>query len=163
MIRNLPALHETRVWSQGWEEPLEKRMANHSSILAWRIPWTEEPGGLQSMGSQRVGHNWVTNTHTHTRTHITEELEMQYLAWESAWGCWEYGLWTSLYSPCSISPVAYPFCTTVFPCGWKNQPQISNSAVLDVTQITKLLKYSKLLPIISSYYFKPKPVREKKR
>ena len=41
-------------------------MATHSSILAWRIPWTEEPGGLQSMGSQRVGHNWVTNTHTHT-------------------------------------------------------------------------------------------------
>ena len=44
-------------------------MATHSSILAWRIPWTEEPGGLQSMGSQRVGHDWVTNTHTYTHTH----------------------------------------------------------------------------------------------
>ena len=45
-----------------------KKMATHSSILAWRIPWTKEPGGLQSMGSQRVGHNWATNTHTHTHT-----------------------------------------------------------------------------------------------
>ena len=46
----------------GWEDPLEKGMGTHSSILAWRIPWTEEPGGLQPMGSQRVRHNWVTNT-----------------------------------------------------------------------------------------------------
>ena len=57
---------ETRVWSLGWEVPLENGMAIHSSILAWRIPWTEKPGGLQSMGSQRVGHDWLTNTHTHT-------------------------------------------------------------------------------------------------
>ena len=50
-----------------WEDPLEKEMATHSSVLAWRIPWTEEPRGLQSTGSQRVGHNWATNpTHTHT-------------------------------------------------------------------------------------------------
>ena len=48
---------ETRVWSLSWEDLLEKEMATHSSILAWRIPWTEELGGLQSMGSQRVGHN----------------------------------------------------------------------------------------------------------
>ena len=48
---------------------LEKEMATHSSILVWRIPWTEEPGGLQSMGWQRIGHVWVTNTHTHTHTH----------------------------------------------------------------------------------------------
>ena len=47
-----PAVRETRVRSLGWEDPLEKEMATHSSILAWRIPWTEEPGGLQSMGSQ---------------------------------------------------------------------------------------------------------------
>ena len=49
-------MQETRVQSLGWEDPLEKEMAAHSSILAWEIPWTEEPGGLQSMGSQRVGH-----------------------------------------------------------------------------------------------------------
>ena len=57
MVKNLPAMQETRVRSLGWEDPLEKGMATHSSILAWRIPWTEEPGRLQSMGLQRVGHN----------------------------------------------------------------------------------------------------------
>ena len=55
MVKNPPAMWETWVRSLGWEDPLEKGMAPHSSILAWRIPWTEEPGGLQSMGSQRPG------------------------------------------------------------------------------------------------------------
>ena len=54
-------MRETWVWSLGWEDPLEKEMATHSSILAWRIPWMEEPGGLQSMASQRVGHDWATS------------------------------------------------------------------------------------------------------
>ena len=57
IVKNLPALRETRVQSLGQEDPLEKETATHSSILAWRIPWTEEPGELQSMGSQRVGHD----------------------------------------------------------------------------------------------------------
>ena len=57
LVKNLPAVQETWVRSLGQEDPLEKEMATHSSILAWKIPWTEEPGGLQSMGSQRVGHN----------------------------------------------------------------------------------------------------------
>ena len=56
-VKNLPAMQETGVQALVWEDPLEKGMATHSSILAWRIPWTEEPGGLQSMGSQRVGHD----------------------------------------------------------------------------------------------------------
>ena len=55
-VKNLPAMQEIQVRSLGWEDPLEKGMANHSSILAWRIPWTEEPGGRQSMGSQRIRH-----------------------------------------------------------------------------------------------------------
>ena len=55
MLKNLPAMLETQVRSLSQEDPLEKEMATHSSILAWRIQWTEEPGGLQSMGSQRVG------------------------------------------------------------------------------------------------------------
>ena len=50
-------MQETRVRSQGWEDPLEKEMAIHSNILAWKIPWTEEPGGLQSVGLQRAGHD----------------------------------------------------------------------------------------------------------
>ena len=62
MIKNPPAMQETWVQSLGWEDPLEKRMATHSSIPAWRIPWTEEPGRLQPMGWQRVGHDWATNT-----------------------------------------------------------------------------------------------------
>ena len=57
MVQNLPAMWETWVRSLGQEDPLEKGMATHSSILAWRIPWTEDPGGLQSMGSQRVRHD----------------------------------------------------------------------------------------------------------
>ena len=57
LVKNLPAMRETRDRSLSREDPLEKGMATHSSFLAWRIPWTEEPGGLQSMGSQRVGHD----------------------------------------------------------------------------------------------------------
>jgi len=57
MVKNLPPMQETWVQSLGQEDPLEKGMATHSSILAWRIPWTKEPGGLQSTGSQRVGHD----------------------------------------------------------------------------------------------------------
>ena len=57
-VKNLSATQETWVWSLDWEDPLEKEMATHSSILAWRIPWIEEPGGPQSIGSQRVRHDW---------------------------------------------------------------------------------------------------------
>ena len=60
MVKNLPAMEEIRVQSPGQEDPLEKEMATHSSILAWEISWTEEPGRLQSMGSQRVGYDLVT-------------------------------------------------------------------------------------------------------
>ena len=64
MVENPPAMWETRVGSLGEENPLEKEMATHSSILAWRIPWIEEPGGLQYMGLQRVAHDWATFTFT---------------------------------------------------------------------------------------------------
>ena len=57
MVKNLPAIQKTWIGSLGWEDPLEKGMATHSSILAWRIPWTEEPGRLQSMELQRVRHD----------------------------------------------------------------------------------------------------------
>ena len=57
LVKNLPAVQETQVQSLDWEDPLEKEMTAHSSILAWKIPWKVEPGRLQSMGSQRVGHN----------------------------------------------------------------------------------------------------------
>ena len=60
-LKRLPTMQETWIPSLGWEDPLEKEMAAHSSILAWKIPWTEEPGWLLFMGSQRVGHNWATS------------------------------------------------------------------------------------------------------
>ena len=63
-LKHLPPMRETRVQSLGREGPLEKEMATHSSTLAWRIPWMEEPGRLQSTGSQRVGHDWATSLHS---------------------------------------------------------------------------------------------------
>ena len=63
MVKRLPAMRETWVRSLGWEDPLEKEMATHSSTLAWKIPWTEKPCRLQSMGSQRVRHDWATSLH----------------------------------------------------------------------------------------------------
>ena len=59
MIRNSPVMQETQVWCLGWEDPLEKEIATHSSSLTWRIPWTEGPGGLQSIGLQKVRHDWA--------------------------------------------------------------------------------------------------------
>ena len=61
MVKHLPTMRETWVQSLGWEDPLAKEMATHSSTLAWKIPWIEKPGGLQSMGSQRVRNNRVTS------------------------------------------------------------------------------------------------------
>ena len=64
LVKNLPVMQETPVWFLYWEDPLEEGMATHSSILAWKIPWTEEPGGLQSMRLQRVRHDWATKHST---------------------------------------------------------------------------------------------------
>ena len=75
LVKNLPAVQETWVRSLGWEDPLEKEMETHSSILVWKISWTEEPGGLQSMGSKRVGHNWATNSNLLTYLLTYRELD----------------------------------------------------------------------------------------
>ena len=69
-VKNQPSMQETWAWSVGQWDSLGKGMATHSSILAWRIPLTEEPGGLQSMGLWRVRYDWATNTHTHTHKHL---------------------------------------------------------------------------------------------
>ena len=65
IVKRLSTMQETRVQSLGQEDPLKKEMAIYSSTIAWKIPWTEEPGRLQSMGSQRVGHDWATSLFTH--------------------------------------------------------------------------------------------------
>ena len=81
MVKNLPTMQETQVWFLGQEDPLEKEMAIHSSILVWRIPWTEEPGRLPSTGSQRVGHNWATDNFTLTsvcKLATEQQLSLKY-------------------------------------------------------------------------------------
>ena len=79
-IKNPPAMQETWVWSLGRENPLEQVMATHSSILAWRIPWTEVPSGLQSIWSKRVGHNSSDSMCTHTRL-IEQTFFIYFLFW----------------------------------------------------------------------------------
>ena len=86
-LKRLPPMWETRVPSPGQEDPLEKEMVTHSSILAWRIPWTEKPGRLQSPGSQRVRHNWVTSlplsvAHTVKNLPPMWEIWVRSLGWE---------------------------------------------------------------------------------
>ena len=87
----------------GSEDPLEKEMATHSSTLAWKIPWTEEPGGLQPMGSQRVGHNWETKlSNFHTYTACTLENTQKFLFW---WmDVWIDGGWAGCFHPHCLLP-----------------------------------------------------------
>jgi len=85
MVKNPPAMQETWVQSLDWEDSLEKGMVSHSSCLAWRIPWTEEPGGLQSMGSQRIRYDCVINTFT---------FLLEYRMSEIGYHCVKYGLLT---------------------------------------------------------------------
>ena len=81
MVKNLPKMGETRVQSLGWEDPLEEEMATHRSILAWKIPWTEEPGGLQSMGPQRAGRTAHTAQHTVNHFLVITILRMEIVDW----------------------------------------------------------------------------------
>ena len=83
-LKHLPAMQETWVQSLSQEDPLEKEMATHSSILAWRIPWTEEPGGLQSTGSQRVGHEKkIKNKKKKSWTRLSDFTSLTCAGWKS--------------------------------------------------------------------------------
>ena len=82
MVKNLPGMQETWVQSLVQEDILKKEIVIHSTILSWRIPWTEDPGGPQSMGLQRVGHNSASNTHTYRHTH-THRFGSQLLKFQS--------------------------------------------------------------------------------
>ena len=88
MVKNLPSMQEAWVWSLGWEVPLEKGMATHSSILVWKIPRTEEPGRLQSTGFQRVGHDWSDSAHTQNTIDWGERTNNRNLFLQSSGG-WE--------------------------------------------------------------------------
>ena len=85
-------MQETWVRSLGWEDPLEKEMTTHSSTLAWKIPWTEEPGRLQSMGSLRVGHDWVTSLHF-TATIFLVAQEPWSFSTTTVWWWWWFSHW----------------------------------------------------------------------
>ena len=90
-VKHLPTMWETRIQSLGWEDPLEKEMATHSSIHAWKIPWTKESGGLQSMGSQRVRHDWATSLHF---TSLGIVLEIRWLfTTRNFQGIYSFWLW----------------------------------------------------------------------
>ena len=95
-VKRLSTMRKTWVRSLGQEDPLEKEMAPHSSILAWKIPWMEEPGRLQSMGSQRVRHNWVTSLTHYCLTGMCCCFHV--LVWKLQKG-WNVSQWTPMYSP----------------------------------------------------------------
>ena len=96
-VKKLPVMQETWVWSLDWEDPLEKGMATHSSILAWRIPWTEEPGRIQLIGSQRVGHDWVTFSSSH--------VWMWELDYKENWAPKNWCFWTVMLEKTLESPL----------------------------------------------------------
>ena len=77
-VKNLPAVQKTWVRSPDREDPLENGVATHSSVLAWEIPWTEKPGGLQAMGSPRIGHGWATNNLTLTLSTLVWNIESEF-------------------------------------------------------------------------------------
>ena len=106
-------MQETRVCSLGWEHSLEKGVATHYSILAWRIPWTEEPGRLQSMGSQRVGQDWLTK-HIHNWRASASLDGNQTL---SPWNCWNKFPCTCLVSGLFIPSLSTPF---ILICNYQN-------------------------------------------
>ena len=115
------------------EDPLEKEMATHSSIFAWKIPWTEEPGGLQSLGSQRVGHDWATNTHTHTHTDMKDLPRTRRKAFMVIFptNCWQTVLHgKALYLRVSISRSGHHFLAAEshvgnFAPNWSSVPAIT--------------------------------------
>ena len=108
VVKNLPAMQETQVWSLGWEDPQEEGMATHSSILAWRVPWTEEPGGLQSIQWQRVGHDWSDWACTHIFSIFTSYM----WAWKD--------VSVSFRVQCYVCPWLTLFCIAqiFFNCYW---------------------------------------------
>ena len=140
MVKNIPAMQETKLWPLGREDPLEKGMATHSGILAWRIPWTEEPGGLWFMGSQRVRHNWVTKIfilicswdfNMEWVLVLTECYSMSTTKKKKSWFIWA-GHSRSWLCPDSVSGSQWSIC-------WKNRifQEVDTYDSLSITQLHK--------------------------
>ena len=135
MVKNLPTMWETRVPSQDGEDPLEKGMATHSSVLAWRIPWTEKPGRLQFVGSKRVD-TTEQLTHTHTHTHTDLSLRHSSPLFPLPLCLVSQTLVSSEWLPSGLPPSATPFSSPgqargyPFPCGFQNLPPCTSSQPL---------------------------------
>ena len=106
-LERLPAVQETWVRSLGWEDPLEKEMATHSSILAWRIPWTEDPGRLQSMGLQRVRHDWLTSLYIKVEILLSPGVSKNTLTFNISFKVWGSTRSSSLLTPSAITVYHY--------------------------------------------------------
>ena len=128
-VKNLPAMQETQVQSLGGEDPLEKGMATHPSIPSWRIPWSEEPGGLESMGSQTGRHNWATNF----LSFLLHFNEVKIL-----WAFIEH-LWGPGHSLSNLIGLTYLTFTTILspPCYWLNWDRKILSNLPTVSQPVK--------------------------
>ena len=154
VVKNLPAMQETQVWSPGGEDPLEKEMAAHSSILAWRIPWTEKPGGLQSKGSERVGRNRVTNALTFFHIFLKQQpclqvpfcLGYQYLA---AAGSFPPSIPSLSKSPPTFIFASFPMLLT-FLFKWKHN--VSSSALLAWPSVSLMICRNQIGIIASAFF-----------
>ena len=127
MVKNLPTMQETWVQSLGWEDPLEWAWQPTLSILAWRIPWTEQSGGLESMGSQRVGHDWATNV----LTEFYDVLKLHDVFYDEL-KRWEY--------------------QTTLPASWETYMQVKKQQ-LELTWNNGLVQNWERLYILSPYLF----------
>ena len=128
-VKKLLVMQETWVWSLGWEDPLEKGMATHSSILAWRIPWTEEPGRIQFIGYQRVGHDWVTFSSSH--------VWMWELDYKENWAPKNWCFWTVVLEKTLESPLDCKGFQPVHPKGNQSWVLIGRTDVEAETPILR--------------------------
>ena len=138
-------MQETPVRSLGGEDPLEEGMATHSSILAWRIPWTEEPGRLQSMGSHRVGHDWAHACQTDER-HQTREVALK--GWEKALAHMTWNSWWQLSMDDSVEPSDHlpsPACFWESPCS--RNTRNSGAFLVYAHSISPATGWSRLTPL----------------
>ena len=127
MVKHLAAMWKTWVWSLDQEDPLEKEMATHSSTLAWKIPWTEESGRLQSMGSQRTGHDWEPSLSLYKYLHISDSLGHENsLAW-----------FPFLWMPMPFT-VYLELCPgSKLTCHWYSEPTLVIEIILSLTWLHK--------------------------
>ena len=115
-------MQETWVWSLGWEGPLEKEMATHSSILAWEIPWTEKSGWLQPMGSKRVGYDWCDLACIHAQFiifffTINAKIHMRFFFFKADYKCFFQNI-------CYLWKIAFPLCLYVCICMFRQKPRV---------------------------------------